>query len=189
MTDILKKLLLASVLVASVSYAGSKDYKFESKSLIGIEGSYSSMDVEDASAAITAEKPVAAGLKIGAQTHNVRLFLSFRNTNVDSFDTAYMYGAELQYLFNFSEKANFFIGGNYGKMSISYDDASNNSYDFSTSYMGGGVGFNLHLSESVDFEFGSRLITLSESEDTASSYKFGDITMNYMSLIFRYEMD
>jgi len=189
MTNSLKKLLLAGVLVASVSYADSNNYTFESKSLIGIEGGYSSMDVEDAGAVTTKEKPVSAGLKIGAQTHNVRLFLSFRNMNVDSFDSAYLYGVELQYLFNFSKHANLFIGANAGRMNISYEDALSNAYDFTTQYIGGDLGFNLHLSENLDLELGTRLITLSESEDTASSYKFGDITTSYMSLIIRYEMD
>lgn len=189
MTDILRKLLLAGLFVASVSYANSYDYRFESKSLVGFEGSYSSIDVEDATNVTTKENPLSMGLKIGAQTHDVRLFLSFRNINAADFNTAYMYGAELQYLFNFSEKMNFFVGGNTGRLSINYDDAASTEHKFTTKYIGGDIGLNLHLSENVDFELGTRIITLSESQDTSSSYKFSDMTTNYISLIIRYEMD
>jgi len=102
-----------------------------------------------------------------------------------------MYGAELQYKFNLSSIINFYIGANIGRISFRFDDASNNTRDFTTEYMGGDVGFNWHLTDSADIEIGARIMSLPEPEHTLSgvTYTFDDISMSYVSLIFKYQMD
>ena len=42
-------------------------------------------------------------VKIGAQTENYRVFLSARYYDADNLSTLNTYGAEIQYMFNFSK--------------------------------------------------------------------------------------
>ncbi|QFR49953.1 porin family protein (plasmid) [Sulfurimonas lithotrophica] len=195
MTDRLKKLLVAVLFAASASYAGSNDYTYDSSSLVAIEGGFTSMEVKNPSNLVTKDDFGTVGLKIGAQTRNVRMFVSFRNGFIDddnyNYDYFYMYGAELQYLFNFSTSANFFIGASAGRISLRFDDATLNQRDYATNYTGGDLGFNIHMNENFDFELGARFINLLDSEHTLSGvkYTFDDITMGYMSIIFKYQMD
>jgi hypothetical protein len=195
MTKKLKKLLVAGLVLASTSYASSNNNNYYSKSLVGIEGGYSYFSVDDTTATEKTEDFGLVGMKIGAETHNVRMFLSVRNAFMSSDDydykAAYMYGAELQYLFNISEMANFYIGGNIGKFNLEFDDLLSNKREFSTKYMGGDAGFNIHIGDSLDLELGGRIMTLDDSEHTLNTvkYTFDDIITGYMSLIFKYQMD
>lgn len=191
MKNLLKRVLLVSLLIASTSYAGSRNDIFESYSLVGFEGSIATLKGKDSTNAETEEDSNILGMKIGSETENVRMFLSIRNAFVKDFDSARMYGLELQYKFNFSSKANFFIGGNYGRITYTFEDESANDRKFSSKYLGGDIGININVDESFDLEFGGRLMTLDESSDTlgASTYTFDDISMGYISLIFKYQMD
>lgn len=178
-------------MLGTISYASSNDYVYSSDSLVGIEGGYASFDTKDSNAIKENEKFGVAGLKIGAQTHNVRMFLSFRNAFVEDYDYAYMYGGEIQYKFNFSSIANFYIGANIGRISFRFEDPSNSNTvrDFTTKYVGGDVGFNFHVANNVDLELGARLISIPDPEHTLNgvTYTFDDITMGYMSIIFKYQ--
>jgi hypothetical protein len=192
---ILNKLIVTSLLVTSATYANSSDDKYYSRSLVGFEGSYSSFEIKDTSATKKKENFGAVGIKIGAETKNVRMFLSARNGFMGNenyeYSSAFMYGAELQYMINIDKMANFYFGANIGKVNFKFDDLDENKRVYTTQYVGGDVGFNVHLDDSLDLELGGRLMTLSDSQHTlnAVTYTFDDIITGYMSLIFKYQMD
>ena len=194
MIEKVKKILIASLLITSSAYADSSDYLYESRSLVGFEGGYSAFDVKDVGNNIKREESSAVGgIKIGAETSNIRMFLSFRNAFIDDYDYAYMYGVELQYLFNMSDAVNFYIGANIGRVSFRFNEyaATNITRDFTTEYMGGDIGFNWHMTKTVDLELGARLMSLPDPDHilNGEKYTFDDITMGYMSIIFKYQMD
>ena len=164
-------------------------YTYNSRSLVGIEGSYNTMDVENvtASSRVT-EKFSGVGMKIGAQTDNYRLFLSGRNNFVDGYDYAYTLGGEFQYLMNFSSFMNMFLGASAGYADLRFVDSINASRELVTPYFGGDVGFNIHLGESLDLELGARVIKLSDPSHTQNNitYNIDNISSAYMSFIFKY---
>ena len=188
------KVLLASLLIASSAYAADK---YSSNSLVGFEGGYSFVDAKyGATASLEEESFGVAGMKIGAEAENIRMFISARNAFIESdtaadYSSSYLYGLEFQYMFNMADFANFFIGANYGRLSLEFDDLDSKRREYTTDYMGGDVGFNFHLGESFDLELGARLMTLDDPEHTldGEKYTFDDITTGYMSLIYKYQMD
>ena len=193
---------LAGVLLASSLLAGEgyDPYAFEVESLVGVEGGYTSFDVEKNQPATPAEitkyNKGEAGLKIGAQTKNYRVFLSVRNYFVSDYDYFVTYGAEGQYLFNFSKQANFFIGVNGGMLDSRFKIAGESeSRTLSDPYFGGDLGFNFHIGESMDIEIGGRIMTSSaenskkDQNGVLTTYKFDNLVTGYASLIFRYQMD
>lgn len=194
MTNKLKKLLVTSLLIATAGYAGSSDRIYESNSLVGFEGGYTKFDVDNGTTDVNDDGPVV-GMKVGAETENVRMFLSLRNAFINNdnyeYDYTYMYGAELQYLFNFSSFANLFIGVSIGEISLRFTDVTNTTRDMTASYTGGDAGFNFHINESFDLELGARIISIDNPDHTigGTTYTFGEILNGYASLIFKYQMD
>ena len=189
---------LVGLLVASSLYAGSKSndpYAFNVTSLVGVEGGFTSFDVEknqpNTSADITKYNKASAGLKIGAQTENYRAFLSIRNYFINSYDYFVTYGGELQYLFNFSKIANFYIGVNAGLLDARFKvDGEEESRTLSDPYYGGDLGFNIHLGESLDIELGGRIMASdAQNKKNDVTYKFDNLITGYASLIFKYNMD
>lgn len=195
----ISKVLLAGLLVTSASYAESNDHTFDSNSLIGIEGGMGSFETQVSATTKKKEDFNMAGFKIGAETHNVRMFLSARQAFMSSdnfdYDKAYMYGAELQYKFNMMDSLNFFVGVNYGKVSFEFNEkgavTTATLRQYSTKYKGGDVGFNYHINDMFDVELGARLMTLDDDTHTLGgvTYTFDDITTGYMSIILKYQMD
>lgn len=183
---LLSSLLLGSSLIAETSYI-----KDDSFSLIGLEYGSSNHDVtSDGSPAYSETlSPQSGAFKIGAQTENYRLFLSARYYDADGIDSMMTMGAELQYMINFSSFMNFYMGVNTGTADIEITDASS-TRKISEKYIGGDVGFNIHVGEKVDLELGARSMGL-EGKHTSSgvTYTFDNITTGYMSLIFKYQMD
>jgi hypothetical protein len=191
---ILNKLIVTSLLLTSVTYAN--DDRYYSRSLVGFENSYSSFSVQDASATKNKESFGAVGMKIGAETKNVRMFLSARNGFMSDknyeYNSSFMYGVELQYMINMDKMANFFVGVNVGKVNFKFnDEAASNNIAYVSGYKGADVGFNIHVADSLDLELGGRFMTLDDSEHTVNgdTYTFDDIITGYMSLIFKYQMD
>ncbi len=185
--------LLVGVLLTSASYAD--DYSFKVESLVGFEGGYTSFDVEknqpSTAADVTKYNKGEAGLKIGAQTQNYRAFLSIRDYFVNGYDYFVTYGAEVQYLFNFSKYANFFIGANGGILDARFKiDGEAQTRTLSDPYYGGDIGFNFHAGKYVDIEIGGRVMA-SDAKNTKNSitYKLDNLVTGYASLIFRYQMD
>ncbi|MFA6192698.1 MAG: outer membrane beta-barrel protein [Sulfurimonas sp.] len=187
----IKKIVLAyAVLGGSLSAGG-----FGDKSLIGIEGGYGSMGVErtaPAEAALSSEhKSGHLGLKIGAESENYRLFLSSRYFNNSDFDYITTYGVEGQYLFNLSKSANLFIGINGGMANMKFMiDNESFSRTISDSYYGGDFGLNLHASESIDVELGTRIMDFQfENRKNGISYRFESMVSGYASVIYKFQMD
>jgi len=196
MKNKISKFILAVSFVGTSVMAGSTPYSYDSHSLVGIEGSYNTYDVEHGTTPVVREKKRygGVGFKIGAETDNVRLFLSVRNSFISSYTYAYTLGGELEYKFNFSKYANFFVGGVGGMSYARFEDNLNETRNFSSPYVGGDAGFNFHLTKSVDFEVGGRVTKLLDSTDTSTSagaddYIFDNTLSAYASIIFRYQMD
>jgi len=191
----MKKTILKAIttlgLLSTVTLSASS-YTYNTRSLVGIEGGYNTFDVENVSTAVRETKKFAGlGLKIGAQTDNYRLFLSARNSFIDGYDYALTFGAEAQYLMNFSSFMNMYIGASTGYATMRFVDSNSLSREVASPYFGGDVGFNVHLGDELDFEIGGRIVKLADSSHTqnAITYNFDNIVSGYMSLIFKYSMD
>ena len=183
------------VMAASAMATESTDeFAFVSKSLVGIEGGYTTFDVErnepGQSADVKTYDQGEVGLKIGAQGENYRAFLSARYYDVSGYDYFVTYGAELQYMFNFSKMANFFIGANFGMMDGRFDVNEAETRTISDPYYGGDAGFNIHLNKTYDLELGARFMA-SDAENTKNSitYQFDHLVTGYASLIVKFDID
>jgi len=191
----LKKTILKTIttlgVLGAVSLSASS-FTYNTRSLVGIEGSYNTFDVEHTTPTTRETKKYAGvGLKIGAQTDNYRLFLSARDNFISGYNYAYTYGVEAQYLMNFSSFMNMYVGGAGGYANMRFVDFKDVSREVATPYYGGDVGFNIHMGDSLDLELGGRIVKLSNGSHTQNSitYKFDNIVSGYMSLIFKYSMD
>lgn len=189
---ILSTALFASLLIATAGEA--REFNMSStKSLLGFEGGYSNtyIDTTTATTSTTTKfKPYHGGIKIGGESEDYRLFLSARYYNVDGFDYITTYGGELQYKFNFSNYMNFFVGFNAGLANAKYKPATTTVRTFSKTYYGADAGFNIHMGESVDLEFGSRVMSIAaDNLSGTTTYTFDRIVTGYGSLIFKYSMD
>ncbi|WP_324171290.1 outer membrane beta-barrel protein [Sulfurimonas sp.] len=200
MAKTLSKLAVATILVASSLSAAPADnskYRFNTNSLIGLEGTYSNFDYERVKIGdATVREKVSlkgGGLKIGAESNNYRFFLSARMYDAGEFEYARTYGVELQYLFNFSNFANMYLGVNFGKADMKFVDTKNghnNTVTIDDTYLGGDVGFNVHLGKQVDWEIGARFMRLNTSKtDAGATYNLDHIVTGYTSIIFKYQMD
>ena len=187
------KVVLSTLLITSSAMA---DYSFNVESLIGVEGGYSSLDVErsddvENTNSLTKYKLPHAGLKIGAQTENYRGFLHVNYYSDDDFDYATTYGVSLQYLVNVSKYWNVFLGVNGGIMNLRYSAPhENKSRTLSDSYYGGDLGVNIHLGDSFDLELGGRYMAIDASNTIDDvTYTFDNMISGYGSIIYRFKMD
>jgi len=181
----LKKIILVTLLTLTPLVAD----EYKNRSLIGFEGGFSSMEVSNDETPVVVNKYsfASVGLKLGAQMEYYRLFLSARYYPISDFDYAYTLGAELQYLVNFSESTNLFIGINTGTAEMKFLDSKNISRTISDPYIGGDIGLNYHINKSFDWEFGMRMMSLNaENERNNVTYTFDNMTSVYTSIIFKY---
>ena len=191
---VVQKIVLAG-LVLTTPLMAEFNFNKDIYSLLAFEGGYSSFDVEKndtvTPAAITKYDMMHAGLKIGAQSENYRVFLSGRYYNADDFDYATTIGAELQYMFNFSSFANFYVGVNGGIANMRFTAlGETTSRTISDPYFGGDAGFNMHITNSFDLELGARVMQIqAENKIGATTFKFDNLVSAYASLIFKYKMD
>ncbi len=188
----IKSLVLMLLLGLTPMFGESKIFDKKSYSLIGIEAGYNSFDVYamDKSGASIFDKKTNfshAGIKIGAQTQDYRLFLSARYNKINNFDYAYMIGVELQYLINISKEINFFLGVNTGMADMKHADKDGFVRSISDSYFGGDLGINFHLDETMDLELGVKLIELSATNlKNDITYTYDSIVTTYISIIFKF---
>jgi len=189
-------LLLASSLIGVSLNAQSPDFDTDTFSLLGLEGGYSSLDYEGGTRLNNTQNRVSlahAGLKLGAETQDFRVFISGRyyyDQNRD-YDYIVAYGGELQYKFNVAEAINFFIGANAGYASMKFRASGETfSRTFNEPYFGGDAGTNIHMGKSVDLEIGARVMSI-QGENTINNvtYRVGNIVSGYASLIFKWQMD
>ncbi len=203
----LQKLLqgvsLAALLVcgSATAVSANDDFTFNTKSLIGFEGGYSTFDVDNnynAQFPFNNVDPTDSydsgyiGLKIGAQGNDFRAFLSARNIFIGSeYDYFVTLGAEIDYFFNFSKKANFYIGANGGYL-FSKFQADNETFNRKMDglYYGGQLGFDFHVSPRFDVEVGARIMDTDVSDSTgAVKYTLDYIVEGYTSFIIKFDMD
>lgn len=193
MKKYLNKIVLAALLASTPLLAKDESiYKFNSYSLVGIEAGYSNFDVENDDTTPLRETYTFnhGGVKVGAQTENYRLFLSGRYFSIDDFDSAYTAGIEAQYLLNFSDFANLYIGLNTGLAEMKFIDSADTTRTISDTYVGGDIGLNIHMGKTMDLEVGVRAMSLDATNTIGDiTYTFDTIASAYMSLIFRYQMD
>lgn len=190
----LKNTLLA-VLLTSLPLAASDDYGVE-KSLVGIEVGYGNISSDTTTVTTYSSNDTkfsSIGLKLGAESEHYRITFGgrYEKDNNSIFDYITDYELEGDYLFNFSQKANFFIGVHTGWAYMKFT-VPNELYSriISNSYYGGNLGFNIHATKSIDLELGSR-VSLLDASNTKNNvkYKFNNQTMGYFSVIFKYNMD
>ncbi len=193
MKNKLTKVIFTTLLVASSLMAGSQSD--ETRSLVGVEVGYGSMDVGKdsvgSSSASKAYSMIHGGVKIGAQSNDYRLFLSVRYYNASDFDYVTTYGAELQYLIDITPAVNFYLGANAGVVNIKYSPSGETiTRTASDSYMGGDAGVNVHLNEAIDLEFGARILMIDISNTIDSvTYTFDNMISGYVGVIYKFKMD
>ncbi len=188
------KALLATLLVATTLMADSSDVFADSTySLVGIEGGYSSLDVDKTTGGSSKLKKYnlyGVGLKIGAQSDDYRLFLSARYYSADDFDYLTTYGAELQYLFNVTTFANLYFGGGVGIANMRFVPTGEATRTLSDVYYNGDIGMNLHIGDSADLELGVKIMALElENSISGVTYTFDNMITAYASIIFKFKMD
>ena len=188
----LSKVVLATML-ATVPLAAD-NYSYDTYSLFAIEGGMTQLDIETTGAPTIEvhEKDMGhVGLKIGAQGNDFRAFLSARYYAADSSEELSTVGGELQYLFNFSNAANFFIGGNTGLAFVKVGATDLlNSESIQTSYYGADAGFNIHAGEKIDIEIGAKYMALDdEITQGAYTHKLDSIISAYASVVFKWQMN
>ncbi len=176
------------------SNASGDDFVFNTKSLFGIEAGYTYYQTENNNQYTPVDKSydlANIGLKIGAESENYRIFLNIRNYFIGSgYDRLLTYGGEIQYLFNFSQKANFFMGANVGRLYGKFR-AGDEPFkrDFSDFYYGGDLGFNFHINN-LDLEVGARYITSKAKDDQYGiTYSVDSLITAYTSVIFKFQID
>ncbi len=188
----IKSFVLMLLLGVSPILAKSSTFDKDTYSLIGIEAGYNSFNIDAINNNGTSafDKKIGfphAGIKMGAQSKDYRLFLSSRYNKISNFDYAYMIGLEIQYLINFSKETNLFLGLNIGKAEMKYIDKQKFVRTISDSYIGGDIGINYHLDETMDLEFGLRLMQINTKNlKNDISYTFDTIMTTYMSIIFKF---
>jgi len=189
----IKKIVLSIVLFATPLMA---DYEFQTKSLIGIEGGYSSLGYEDGTTFNNVQGTTDLnnlGLKLGAETEDFRAFLSARyfHDASNKYDYLATAGLEIQYMFNVSKFFNIYLGANGGYAEIKFrSDTETFSRTITNPYYGGDIGTNIHLGDSVDVELGGRIMSIQGSNTMANrTYKIESVINAYASLIFKWQMD
>jgi len=192
----LKIAILTTALLTTSLFAENSGYQYDAKSLVAIEGGYDSFSTEtssNSSYSSTQDGQGHIGLKIGAQSGNYRVFLSARYY-VDpqsKYDYVTSYGIEGQYLFKIMPAADFFVGLNGGLTNMKFKIAGENfSRTISDPYYGGDIGLNFHITKGVDFELGTRYMSMDSSNIKNNiTYRFNSIVTAYSSIIFKYKMD
>jgi hypothetical protein len=189
----MKNIVLGVALTATSLLANSSDVDFETKSLIGIEGGYNSIDyVYDGENSPGTTSLGSVGIKIGAETKDIRIFLSTRYLigTENDYDYIATYGGEFQYKINPSKMLNFFIGFNAGVANIQYTPPKGKYRTLNSTYIGGDIGTNIHLDKSVDLEFGARIMNVQDTNTIDNiEYKFNNIVTGYASIIYKWKMD
>ena len=193
--------IVSSLLLSSAVFAGENFSYSQTKSLVGIEGGYSSLDYENGVRTNNTQGSVSlgnVGLKIGAESEDFRVFLTggyFFDTS-SQYDYLTTYGLAIAYKFNVTEVFNIYLGANGGIMNAKVRAKDSNGVEetfsrtFSDSYVGGDLGANIHLGDSVDLELGGRIMSV-QADNTINgvTYRIGNIVQGYGSLIFKWQMD
>jgi len=201
MKNKIKSIVVASTLLLGSATFADENFYPQTKSLVGIEGGYSSLDYENGVKTDNKQGSVSlgnVGLKIGAETEDYRIFLSgaYFFESGSQYDYLTTYGISFQYKFNVSQAFNLYLGVNSGLMNAKVRAKDSKGVEepfsrtFSNSYVGGDLGTNIHLGKSVDLELGGRVMSV-QADNTINglTYHIGNIVQGYGSLIFKWQMD
>jgi hypothetical protein len=169
-------LLLAGSLLSGVVLAND-----DVNALVGLEAGIGSMD-----AGGTGHTLYTGGLKIGAKNDDYGVFLSARTLQINNFKNANTLGGELQYFIPIGSRFNAFLEANVGKIGMKTDTTANQR-DISTYYYGGGLGMNVALTKSIDFEVGGRLMYINYDHVLNNvTYNVDSLVQGYSSIIFKF---
>lgn len=191
----LKKAVLCLTLLGSVLSAGEiLSYQPEVRSLVGIEGGYSSLDYHKDSQAITSARLSNIGLKLGAETDDFRVFVSgrFFHDVTNRYEYLTTFGGEIQYKLSPVKAFDFFIGINGGYSFMRFDSGDGfGPRSINAPYFGGDIGTNIHLGSKTDLEIGGRVMSIqaTHASNTYGDYNIGNIVNAYASLIFKWQLD
>jgi len=194
----LRTVCLAAILLTTSLAAEEFKIDSDTYSLVGIEAGYSRIDSELNDFTNTSQMNVGSdlssiGFKVGAETANYRVFLNstYLNDYKSSYDYIATYGVVFQYKFNISKETNMFVGVNSGIANMKFKlKGENLTRTLSNSYIGGGFGFDVSMSKSLDFEVGARYLNMQASNvKNNKEYILNDMMSYYTSLIFKFQMN
>ncbi len=190
----IRKSIGSLMLLASVYASAGENYfqnAWDAKGLIALEGAVGQAQTkltQDAGAGdyvVTNESVNAygAGLKLGGESENYRLFLSARYHDVENYDYVTTVGLEMQYLIRAGEHFNIFLGVNGGGMAA---QTTVGAIEYATTnpYAGGDVGVNIDIVENFGIELGVR--GNKTFGDTAKIGTIDYLVEAYGSLVFKF---
>ena len=201
MKNKIKSIVVASSLLLSSTTFANENFYSQTKSLVGIEGGYSSVDYENGVRTNNIQDSVSLGnigLKLGAETEDFRVFLSgaYFFDSGSQYDYLTTYGLAVQYKFNVTKVFNIYLGANGGLMNAKVRAKDSKGVEetfsrtFADPYFGGDLGANIHLGDSLDLELGGRVMSVqADNTQGGVTYRIGNIVQGYGSLIFKWQMD
>jgi len=183
--------------ILALSVALSATTVMADESLVSIEGAFGSIDVDkentiSGQATNDNASLAGAGLKIGAQSNDYRLFLTanYYDSSDDTYNYVATYGVELDYLIHPSNSFDIFLGLNGGIANIELIDEQNLKRTSSDPYIGGAAGINMHMSQTIDIELGARMLFMDISNTRNNvKYTYNSIVAGYASVIFKFQID
>lgn len=187
----LKRIRIIGIVTCLVATSLSADIDVPKRSLIGLEGGYNTMDISASDGSYDKNYPLAhIGLKVGAESDSYRAFLSGRYYQGDRFDYMNTLEFSLQYLLNVSSRVNLFLGASVGRLNFKMEDKDKVTRELSSSYIGGDLGANIHLTQSFDIEVGARLTNIDADHlKNNKTYQFDSMIGGYASIIYKYSLD
>ena len=187
---------VASVLLSSSLWASSTEYAFDTNSLIGIEGGINTTNYEFGTTTTNetySKTTEHVGLKVGAETRNYRLYFdaNYHFDLGDRYDYIVMYGGAFQYKFNVADFMNIFLGVRGGVANFSFRSSTETfKRTISDPYVGGDIGMNFHLGDTIDLEFGGKIVSIqADNLKNGALYHVNEMVSGYTSIIFKWEMD
>ena len=190
----LRKSVGSLMLLAGVYASAGENYfqtAWDAKGLIALEGGAGVANVkqtQDITGGVyvqnsSNEAVVSAGLKLGGESENYRLFVSARYHNVQDFDYVATVGGELQYLIRAGESFNVFLGLNGGMMS-SQRTIGTDEYSINNPYAGADAGINIDITEHFGIELGARINSTFTNSDNPANIAY--LAEGYGSLVFKF---
>ena len=158
----MKKLLTTALLASAMSLSVTASDEFSVTPLIGIDMGYISMAADAPNTEIDgANDGGLVGLKLGARNEHYRVYFDAKAYIIPDFDYANSLGGQIQYIIPLTDSGSFeiYLGANGGMMNMKYDSPQG-SRMVSQPYMGGDLGLNFQVSESIGLEFGVKYLSL-----------------------------
>ncbi len=180
--------MLATSLEADIAYTNA---------LFGVEGSYSALSNEyrpDSGIKTRSTNDfLGIGIKAGAETETLRTFFSLNYYNDASSLYEYLitYGVEVQYKFVIRDSFDVYAGINTGYSQLKVNIDGESFYrTINNPYLGASLGTNIHLTNSIDLELGTRINTINaENIKSQTTFKVDNLMSGYVSVIYKWKMN